>query len=209
MLSAAIVTGAAAQGWDTEFGLDQRFSIRVSPQTFFLLRLGERGNENVSHLAELFVEMNAGFHVKPWLTIIPGFIHLRLDPLDADSRFENRPQLAFQMQTRRGRWRPTARVAVEGRFLEADADMMRILLRPGAEYEAHRFRGRAVIFWAANEFGFDTRSDRYSRNSFQTGLALPVGERFSLLPYYLTESVLTAEGWDHDNVVGMSLWWRL
>ncbi|MBI2820342.1 MAG: DUF2490 domain-containing protein [Acidobacteria bacterium] len=199
----------SAQDWDQELWLDQRFSFSLSPKTFVLLRFSEKGNENISHFFETFVELNVGFHAKPWLTLIPGFFHFRFDPFHQESRFENRPLLAVLLHTRRERLRPTLRAVLEGRFPQNDPGFMRLLLRPGTEYNISTFRDRPVVFWLSNEFAFDSRSDRFSRNRFQVGISVPASERFSILPYYLIESNRLPGLWDHDNIWGLSLWWRL
>jgi len=198
----------AAQTWEKEFWLDQRFSIRLSPKSFLLPRFSEKANENISHLSETFVEMNVGFHVQPWFTVMPGFIHFRFDPLSEGSRFENRPQLALQVHTRRDRWRPNLRAAVEGRFPQDDSAFIRFLLGPGVEYALSTYRDRPVVLWLTNEFAFDSRSGRFSRNRWQAGILLPASERFSVLPYYLIESNRVPGLWDHDHALGLSLWWR-
>ena len=197
-----------AQTRDREFWLDQRFSIRLSPESFLLLRLSEKASENISHLSETFVEMDVGFHVQPWLTVMLGFVHFRFDPFSEESRFENRPQLAIQAHTRWDRWRPNLRAAVEGRFPQDDSAFTRFLLTPGVEYALSSYRDRPVVLWLTNEFAFDSRSDRFSRNRFQAGILLPASERFSVLPYYLIESNRLPALWDNDHALGLSLWWR-
>ena len=200
---------ASAQGWDKEFWLDQRFSFSLSPKTFLMLRFSEKANQNVSRLFETYVELDVGFHAKPWLTVMPGFFHFRTDPFQSNARFENRPQLAILLHTRRGRWRPNLRSTLEGRFLQDDPGFLRFLFSPGVEYNLSTYRDRPLVFVLTNEFGFDSRSGRFSRDRFQAGISLPATNRFSIFPYYLIESNRLPGLWDHDNIWGLSLWWRL
>ena len=176
--------------------------------TFLRLRLSQRADENVSHLFEAFVQVDIGFHVRPWLTLMPGFLHDRQDPLNQKSRFENRPQLAILLYTRRERWRPNLQVLVEGRFLQDEPGFARFPLRPGVEYDLLTYRERPVVVFFSNEFAFDSRAGRFSRNQFQVGISLPATRRFSINTYYLIESKRLRDLWDHHNIWGLSFWWR-
>jgi hypothetical protein len=93
---------APAQDWDQELWLDQRFSFRISRTAFARIRLLQGINDNASHLFNSFAELNVGFHVRPWLTLMPGFRHDRLNPFGQSSRHENRPQFAALFQTQWG-----------------------------------------------------------------------------------------------------------
>ena len=200
---------AAAQDWDQEVWLDQRFSFRLSPLTFLRIRLLQGADDNVSRLHDAYFELEVGFHARPWLTVMPGFRHDRLDPFGPNSRFENRPQLAILLQTSKGRWRPNLRFLFEGRFLRNEPGFLRFLPQPGVEYTLSAYKNRPLVLYLVNEFAFDSRTDRYSRNRFQVGMSLPATPRFSIIPYYMMESNRLPGLWDHDNVWGLSFWWRL
>ena len=200
---------AAAQDWDQELWLDQRFSFGLSRMTFARVRLLQGANDNVSHLFNTFVEVNVGFHVRPWLTLMPGFRHDRVNPLGRVSSHENRPQFATIFQTQWGRWKPNLRFLFEGRFLPNEPGFLRFLPQPGVEYTLSSYRDRPVVLYFTNEFAFDSRTGRFSRNRFQVGFSLPAARSFSIVPSYMIESIRAPGLWDHDNVWGLSLWWRL
>lgn len=209
LLFLATAWPASAQDWDQEFWLNQRFSFSLSQTTFARIQFLQGANDNVSHLFNTFAEVNVGFHVRPWLTLMPGFRHDRLDPFGQNSRFEHRPQFALILQTSRGRWRPNLRFQVEGRFLRDEPWILRFLPQPGVEYAVSSYKDRPVAFYLTNEFAFDSRTDRYSRNRLQVGIALPATPTLSIVPSYMIESIRAAGVWDHDSVWGLSLWWRL
>jgi hypothetical protein len=200
---------AWAQDWDQELWLDQRFSFSLSRMTFARVRFLQGANDNVSHLFNAFVEVNVGFHVRPWLTLMPGFRHDRINPLGQTASHENRPQLAAILHRQWGRWRPNVRFMLEGRFLADEPGFLRFLPQPGLEYALSSYRDRPVVLYLTNEFAFDTRTDRYSRNRLQMGISLPATSNFSIVPTYMIESIRTSGPWDQDNVWGLSLWWRL
>ena len=100
------------------------------------------------------------------------------------------------------------RAAVEGRFLRDVPGFVRFLLRPGVEYSLATYRDRPLIFFLTNEFAVDSRTGHFSRNQLQAGISLPATRRFSINPYYLIESNRLPEVWDHDNIWGVSFWWR-
>lgn len=199
---------APAQDWDQEVWLDQRFSFSLSPKTFLRLRFLQGADENVSHLFDAYFELDMGFHVRPWLTLMPGFRYDRLDAFGQNSRFENRPQFALVLHTRAGRWRPNLRFLFEGRFLQGEPGFLRFLPQPGVEYTLSTYQDRPLVLYLTNEFAFDSRSNRFSRNRFQVGISLPATPHFSLIPYYMIESSRLPAVWDHDNIWGLSLWWR-
>ena len=205
---ALVTQSAPAQDWDRELWLDQRFSVSLSPKTFLLLRFSQRANEDVSRLFETFVELDMGFHARPWLTLMPGFLYDRQNPFRPNSRSENRPQLAILLHTRWERWRPNLRALLEGRFLSEEPGFLRFLLRPGVEYDLATYKDRPLVLFLSNEFAFDSRSGRFSRNHFQVGLSLPATPHFSIVPYYLIESNRLPELWDHDHIAGFSFVWR-
>jgi hypothetical protein len=199
----------AAQDWDQEFWLDQRFSFSLSPVVFARIRFLQGANDHVSRLFNTFFEANVGFHVRPWLTLMPGFRHDRLNPFGRMPSHENRPQFAAIFQTQWGCWRPNLRFQVEGRFLPNESGFLRFLPQPGVEYALSSYKDRPVVFYLTNEFAFDSRTDRYSRNRFQLGISLPATPTFSIVPTYMIESIRSPGLWDHDNVWGLSFWWRL
>ena len=200
---------APAQDWDQELWLDQRFSFSLSRMTFARIRFLQGANDNVSHLFNAFVEVNVGFHVRPWLTLMPGFRHDRINPFGQNPRHEHRPQFAVLLQTQRGRWRPNLRFLFEGRFLRDEPGFLRFLPQPGVEYALSSYQDRPVTLYFTNEFAFDSRTGRYSRNRLQMGISLPATPRFSMVPSYMIESIRLPGLWDHDHIWGLSLWWRL
>ena len=199
---------APAQDRDQEIWIEQRFSYSLSQKTFLRFRLFQGANDNISHLFETFVQMDFGLHVRPWLTLMPGFLHDRQDPFGRNSRFENRPQLTIFLHTRRGRWRPNLRLTVEGRFLQQGPGFVRFLSQPSVEYVLSTYKARPLLLFLANEFAVDSRTSRFSRNRFQIGLSLPATEHFSIIPYYMSESNRLPELWDHDNIWGLILGWH-
>ena len=151
--------------------------------------------------------INPHFVPSVWLTIVPGFRHVRHDPFDATSRFENRPLFDFELHTKRGRWQPSLRTRFEGRFIENQSGFLRIRVRPGVRYSLSTRWNRPPALIVTNEFFFDFRADRYNRNKFQVGISLPATAQFSLMPYYMLLSNRPLASWHHDSIWGLSLFW--
>ncbi|MFQ5818146.1 MAG: DUF2490 domain-containing protein [Terriglobia bacterium] len=201
-------SSVAAQEVDNELWIDQNFSFTLSPRTALRLQHVNRFDENVSNFATSFLQVGVRFKVRSWLSLTPWFRHLRANPFDANSRFENRLLLDAGFATRRGRWHPNLRARFERRFIEAQKAFFRFRIRPGVQYKLPvRWQRRPALDFA-NELSYDTRADRLNRNRFRVGILLPATAKFSLRPYYMVESNRLPTRWDHDNIWGVSLYWN-
>jgi hypothetical protein len=49
----------------------------------------------------------------------------------------------------------------------------------------------------------------FTQNRFQVGVRLPIGDSFSVRPYYLLQSVNLPGGWDTNEILGISLAFRI
>jgi len=52
---------------------------------------------------------------------------------------------------------------------------------------------------------FANGDSSYTQNRFQMGVRLPIADSFSVRPYYLVQSVNLPSGWDTNEIVGVSL----
>ncbi len=199
---------AAAQTVDNELWLDQNFSVGLSPKASLQIKFAERANQGASDLFQIYGQVGVAFQVKPWLAVAPAFRHDRHDPFDPNARFENRPLLDLTARRPRGALRPTLRARFEGRFIESRDPFLSLRLRPGFDYQLpvkSRWRPGLLV---DDEIFYDTRSDTLNRNRLRAGVGFRLSGHFSLRPYYLLESNRRPGLWDHDNIWGLSLFWR-
>jgi Protein of unknown function (DUF2490) len=49
----------------------------------------------------------------------------------------------------------------------------------------------------------------YTQNRFQVGVRLPVTDLFTVRPYYLLQSLNLPAGWDTNEIVGISLAFKI
>ena len=49
----------------------------------------------------------------------------------------------------------------------------------------------------------------YTQNRFQIGVRLPITSSLTVRPYYLVQSVNLPAGWDNNEILGISLGYRV
>ncbi len=147
--------------------------------------------------------------------LIPIYRYQRF-PGNPKINYENRLQLNLTLSTARGQWRYNLRTLIEGRFPDDRAASARFRFRPGVDYTLPlRTTWRPTIV-VSNEFfivpwynPFANGGSSYTQNRFQVGVRLPVTNSFSVRPYYMLQSVNLPPGWDTNEIVGISLAYKV
>ena len=126
--------------------------------------------------------------------------------------YENRLQLNLTLSTSRGSRRYNLRTLIEGRFPDDRASSARVRFRPGVDYTLPLPMTWRPTLVVSNEFfivpgnnPFANGGSSYTQNRFQVGVRLPIVDSFSVRPYYLLQSVNLPRGWDTNEIVGVSL----
>src|SRR5580704_7717729 len=195
--------------------LDQGISTPLSTNKSLEIEFHQRFDEGASNLFEYFFQGGIAFRPRPWLTVIPIYRYQRFPGNPAIS-YENRLQLNLTLSTARGQWRYNLRTLIEGRFPDDRAASARFRFRPGVDYTLPlRTTWRPTIV-VSNEFfivpwynPFANGGSSYTQNRFQVGVRLPVTNSFSVRPYYMLQSVNLPPGWDTNEIVGISLAYKV
>jgi hypothetical protein len=194
--------------------LDQGISTGLSTTKSLEAEFYERFDEGASHLFEYFVQGGVGFRLRPWFTLIPIYRYQRF-PGNPTIAYENRLLLNLTLSTSRGSWRPTLRTLVEGRFPDNRFASGRLRFRPGIDYTLPLRMARRPVLVVNNEFFIVPGSNpfanggSYTQNRFQVGVRMPIADSFSVRPYYLLQSVNLPNGWDTNEIVGISLAFKI
>jgi hypothetical protein len=191
--------------------LDQGISAGLSANKSLEVEFHERFDEGASNLYEYFVQGGVAFRLRPWFTAIPIYRYLRF-PNNPTIAYENRLQLNLTPSTSRGPWRYNLRTIIEGRFPDDRPASARLRFRPGVEYSLPLRLMRPSVLVVNNEFfivpgnnPFANGGSSYTQNRFQVGIRFPIADSFSVRPYYLLQSVNLPAGWDTNEIVGISL----
>ena len=56
---------------------------------------------------------------------------------------------------------------------------------------------------------FANGGSSYTQNRFQVGVRLPIADSFSARPYFLLQSINLPGGWDTNEILGISLAFRI
>ena len=190
--------------------LDQGVSAPFSGNKSLEVEFHERFDEGASNLFEYFGQAGFAFRPRPWLTLIPIYRYQRF-PGNPAIAYENRLQFNITLSTARGQWRYNLRTLIEGRFPDDRPPSARLRFRPGVEYTLPlrtTWRPTAVV---SNEFflvpwfnPFANGGSSYTQNRFQIGVRLPISNSLSVRPYYMLQSVNLPNGWDTNEIIGIS-----
>jgi len=195
--------------------LDQGISTDLSNNKSLDVEFHERLDEGASNLFEYFVQGGVAFRLRSWFTLIPIYRYQRY-PGNPQITYENRLQFNLTLSTARGPWRYNLRTLIEGRFPDDRPASARLRLRPGIDYTLPLRMTRPPVLVVSNEFfivpannPFANGGSSYTQNRFQVGVRLPITDSFSVRPYYLLQSVNLPTGWDTNEIVGISLAFRI
>jgi Protein of unknown function (DUF2490) len=195
--------------------LDQGISTPLSANKSLDVEFHERFDEGASNLYEYFVQGGVAFRLRPWFTLIPIYRYQRF-PGNPAITYENRLQLNLTLSTARGPWRYNLRTLIEGRFPDDREASARLRFRPGVDYTLPlRSTWRPTIV-VSNEFfivpwtnPFANGGSAFTQTRAQIGVRLPIADSFSVRPYYLLQSVNLPKGWDTNEIVGISLAYKV
>jgi hypothetical protein len=196
---------------DKQLGLwlDQGLSAALWTDKSLEVEFHERFDEGASNLYEYFVQAGIAFRPHPWLMILPSYRYQRF-PSSA-TEYENRILLNITVSRPRGSWRPNFRTLIEGRFPDNRVASARLRFRPGLDYVLPIHTSRPLVLVVSNEFflvPWDNpyaNGGTYTQNRAQVGVRLPITTSLTLRPYFMVQSVNLPDGWDSNNIVGISL----
>ena len=190
--------------------LDQGISADLSVNRSLDVEFHERFDEGASNLFEYFFQGGVAFRLRPWITVIPIYRYQRF-PGNPTIAYENRLQLNLTLSTSRGRWRPNFRTLIEGRFPDNRPASARLRFRPGVDYTLPLRMRRRPVLVVSNEFfvvpGTNSfaAGGSFTQNRFQVGVRVPITDFLSIRPYYLLQSVNLPQGWETNEIVGISM----
>ena len=198
---------------DKQIGLwlDQGISTGLAVNRSLDVEFHERFDEGASNLYEYFVQGGVAFRVRPWITLIPIYRYQRF-PGNPKITYENRLQFNVTLSKSWGLWQPTLRTLIEERFVDNQSASARLRFRPGVDFTLPLRMARRPVLVVSNEFfivpgnnPFSNGGSSYTQNRFQVGVRFPIADSFSVRPYYLLQSVNLPAGWETNEIVGISL----
>lgn len=201
---------------DKQLGLwlDQGLSAAFWKDKSLEIEFHERFDEGAENLYEYFVQGGVAFRLRPWFMILPIYRYQRY-PTTATA-YENRILLNLTVGKSKGSWRPNFRTLIEGRFPDNRDASARLRFRPGIDYVLPLRTAWRPVLVLNNEFflvpwtnPYANGGSSYTQNRFQFGVRLPVTASLSVRPYYLLQSVNLPTGWETNEIVGISLGYKI
>jgi Protein of unknown function (DUF2490) len=200
---------------DKQFGLwlDQGLSAALWTNKSLEVEFHERFDEGGSNLYEYFVQGGVAFRLRPWFMILPLYRYQRFP--SSSTAYENRILLNLTVAKSQGTWRPNFRTLIEGRFPDDRVASARLRFRPGIDYVLPLHTAWRPVLVVNNEFFLVpwanpyANGGDYTQNRFQIGARLPVSASLSVRTYYLLQSVNLPTGWDTNEIIGISLGYKI
>ena len=200
---------------DKRFGLwlDQGVSAALWTNKSLEVEFHERFDEGAENLYEYFVQGGIAFRPRPWFMVLPIYRYQRY-PVSATA-YENRILLNFTLSRPQGTWRPNFRTLIEGRSPDNRSSSARLRFRPGIDYVLPLRTAWRPVLVVNNEFFLVpwenpyANGGSYTQNRFQIGVRLPITGSLAVRPYYLLQSVNLPLGWDTNEILGISLAYRI
>ncbi len=202
---------------EKQFGLwlDQGVSADLTANKSLEFEFHERFDYGGTNLYEYFFQVGVGFRVRPWLLILPSYRYQRFPGDPAGTDYENRLLVNFTLSTVRGPWRPNLRTLVEGRFPDNRIASARLRFRPGIDYTLPLRMKRPPVVVVSDEFFLVPGTNSFSaggeftQDRFQAGVRMPITESVAVRPYYMLQLVNRPGGWEGNNIIGLSLTYKL
>ncbi len=200
---------------DKRFGLwlDQGISAALWTNKSLEFEVHERFDEGASDLYEYFFQGGVAFRLRPWLMVLPIYRYQRFP--GSATAYENRILLNLTVGRSQGTWRPNLRTLIEGRFPDNRSASARLRFRPGIDYLLPLRTAWRPVLVVNNEFFLVpwnnpfSNGGTYTQNRFQIGVRLPITSSLAVRPYYLAQSVNLPDGWDTNEILGISLGYRV
>ena len=194
--------------------LDQPVSVPLWPSRSLEFEFHERFDDGGSNLYEYFGQAGLAFRLRPWLTVTPIYRYQRYPGMPTLA-YENRLQLNLTLSKPSGGLRPVLRTLIEGRFPDNRIASARLRFRPGVEYTLPLpttwrpvliINDEIFIVPGTNSFA---AGGNFTQNRVQAGVRLPITKSISVRPYFMVQSVNLPAGWDSNDILGISLAFRI
>jgi hypothetical protein len=194
--------------------LDQGLSASLAANKSLELEFHERFDDGASNLFEHFVQAGVAFRLRPWLTVLPSYRYQRFpgNPTVAD---EHRLLLNLTLSGSQETWRPVLRTLIEERFPDGRVASSRLRFRPGIEHPLLRWRNRRTVLVANDEVFLVPGTNSFAaggsltQNRAQVGMRVPITDALSVRPYYLLQSVNLPSGWETNEIIGVSVAFKI
>jgi hypothetical protein len=194
--------------------LDQGISSPFAPDNSLEVEFHERFDERVSNFLEYLVQAGIAFRLLPILSVMPAYRYQRF-PGNPSLEYENRILLNITLSKSKGALRPNLRTLIEGRFPEGRNASARFRIRPGLEYRLPLRTSWRPVLAVSDEFFLVPGTNSFAaggaftQNRFQVGARLPIKPWYAIRPYYLLQSVNLPAGWDTNEIIGISMTFRI
>lgn len=193
--------------------LDQGLSAPLWTNKSLEVEFHQRFDEGAVNLFEYFFQGGVAFRLRPWFMVLPIYRYQRF-PLST-TEYENRLLLNLTLSRPQGTWRPNLRTLIEGRFPNDRSASARLRFRPGIDCVLPLRTAWRPVLVVNNEFFFVpwdnpySNGGTYTQNRFQFGVRLPITGSLAVRPYYLVQSVNLPAGWNTNEIIGISLGYRV
>ena len=185
---------------DTQSWNDLQFTMPLNKEIDLILLGTLRIGRNVTHPVDERVGVNFRFNVGKYLTLTPGYLYIRMQPVAGRNDKEHRLTFAATPRIPCKRFTLTDRNQFERRIRSPQVDATRYRNRLQIEVP-FKPKNSKWVFFASDEVFYDWSVDDWVRNRFQIGLRKTFSKKLAVDFYYLRQSDRRSRPGDL-NVIG-------
>lgn len=192
---------------DTQEWNDVQLNVPLSKQIDFQLVGTLRIGREVSHPVDERIGSGFSFKLGKYLTVLPNYLHIKVQPFKGSSVNENRLSLPVTVRFPVGQFTLSDRNLFERRMRHPGGDSTRYRNRVQLEHPVKIGKGKLNVF-VANEVFYDWSFNAWVRNRFTLGASRAFTKHYTQDFYYLRQNDGHTRPGDL-NVVGTTFRFRL
>lgn len=172
---------------DTQSWNDLQFTVPLNKEIDMILLGTLRIGRNVTHPVDERVGVNFKFNVGKYLTLTPGYLYIRMQPVAGRNDRENRLSFAVTPRIPFKRFTLTDRNLFERRIRSPQVDATRYRNRLQIEVP-FKPKNSKWLFFASDEIFYDWSVNDWVRNRFAVGVRKTFNKRLAVDFYYLRQN---------------------
>ena len=188
LMSSCVVRGQVTPSQtDTQNWNDVFLTVPLAGPVDFIMQGTIRNGRNISRPVDERLGIGFSFKLGKYLTVIPNYLYIGMQPFEGRRVFENRLSVASTVRFPVGRFTVSDRNTFERRLRDPGIDATRYRNRLQIEHPIGRKERRLSLF-VSDEVFYDWSFDAWVRNRAAIGVSKVVNKHFTLDVYYMRQN---------------------
>jgi hypothetical protein len=190
------------QNWNDLFLI-----VPVAGPVDFVMQGTIRNGRNITRPVDERIGVGFSFRIGKYVTVIPNYLHIRMQPFEGRSVYENRLSVQATLRFPVGRFTISDRNAFERRLRNPGIDATRYRNRLQIEHPIGPAKQKLSLF-VSDEIFYDWSFNAWVRNRFAIGTSKVLNKQLTLDLYYMRQNDSRSVPGDL-NIIGTALRVRL